>query len=188
MFSLSNESVSDTPLRTLIEQHIVASGTPTVEELEAELTRRFQAARDRRGFEHHNPATNIFIYIYGTEEQARAGQGLWLGMLAFTPSDDGQPIVTVSDARSAAASREPEERYGLSEQERREIFREIAAAEDRAMQEAMERVPDSEVMRQIELERELGEQFKAELASRYGLTLDELRAISSEGVLAGWPY
>ena len=81
-FKLISERIQDIPIKTQIEQHIVASAIPTKEQIEAEILKRYRAARSRSGFRYHNPPTNIYIYVYGTEEQARAERGLWVGMIA----------------------------------------------------------------------------------------------------------
>lgn len=186
-YTLLNEEIYDKPIKTQIEQHIVVSGVPSKRNLEAEILKRYRAALNRRGFRYHNPATNIYIYVYGSEEQARAGQGLWIGMLAKSFSDKDVPQVLVNEERLAALSSAPEQRFGLSEAERKEVFREVAAAEDRATREAMALVPDSDIMKQIELERKLTQKYKAEVARKYGLTEDHLLKISVEGVKKGWP-
>lgn len=185
-YTLIDEQIYDKPIKTQIGQHIVVSGIPSKADLKAEISKRYRAALARRGFRYHNPATNIYIYVYGTEEQARAGQGLWIGMLAKSYSDKGVPEVMVNDERLAALSATPEKRFGLSEAQRKQVFREVADAEDRATREAMARVPDSQIMKQIELERELTEKYKAEVARKYGLTKDHLLKISVEGVRNGW--
>ncbi len=160
---------------------------PTRAELEAEILKRYRAATARRGFRYYNPATNIFIYVYGTEQQARAGQGLWIGMIAKGFSDKEEPRVLINEERLAALSQGPEERFGLSEQRRKQVFREIAAAEDRATRDGRARVPDSQIMKQIDLERELGEKYKAKVAQQYGLTNDQLIKITVEAWKKGWP-
>ena len=185
-YRIVEEKIADIPLKTQIEQHIVVSGVPTKAELEAEVLKRYRAAAARRGFRYHNPATNIYIYVYGTEEQARAGQGLWIGMIAKGFSDKGEPSVIVSAERLTALSQAPEERFGLSEERRKQVFREIAAAEDRAMREAMARVPDSQINEQINLEREHEDKYKAMIAQQYGLTDEQLLKITVEGVKKGW--
>jgi hypothetical protein len=43
-------------------------------------------------------------------------------------------------------------------------------------------------MKQIELEGELEEAYKDQLAQRYGLKRDDLIQITVEGVKKGWPY
>jgi hypothetical protein len=186
-YTVVDENIYDKPIKTQIEQHIVVSGIPTKMELEAEILKRYRAALARRGFRYHNPATNIYIYVYGSEEQARAGQGLWVGMLAKSYSDKGTPEVLVNEERLAALSATPEERFGLSEGKRKQVFRELAAAEDRATREAEARVPHTEVMKQIELNNELTEKYKGEVARKHGLTPDQLVDIAVEGIKKGWP-
>lgn len=187
-YTVVDDKIYDKPIKTQIEQHIVVSGVPTKAELKAEILKRYRAATARRGFRYYNPATNIYIYVYGTEQQARAGQGLWIGMIAKGFSDKGEPRVLINEERLAALSQAPEKRFGLSEQRRKQVFREIAAAEDRATRGARARVPDSQIMKQIDLERELGKKYKAKVAQQYGLTNDQLLKITLEGVTKGWPF
>lgn len=188
VYTMFAESISDAPIKTQIEQHIVVQGIPSPEGLALELRRRYTEAKARHGFRYHNPASNIYIYIYGSKEQARAGQGLWIGMIAHGPAERGEPQVQVSEMRLAALSTQPEERFGLSEEVRQVVFREIAAAEERATQEAMKRVPDSRIMEQIELERELGTEHKRTLARKFNISEEQLQEIGLEGVRKGWPW
>lgn len=186
-YSIVDENIYDKPIKTQIEQHIIVSDVPTKFQLKAEILQRYRAALARRGFRYHNPATNIYIYVYGTEQQARAGQGLWIGMSAKGFSDKGEPNVLINEPRLAGLSQTPEERFGLSEQRRKQVFREIAAAEDRATRDARARVPDSQIMKQIDLERELGKKYKAKVVQQYGLTNDQFLKVTVEGVKKGWP-
>lgn len=186
-YTIVDKNIYDKPIKTQIEQHIVVSGVPTKAELEAEILKRYRAALARRGFRYHNPATNIYIYVYGTVQQARAGQGLWIGMIAKGFSDKEEPRVLINEERLAGLSKAPEERFGLSEQRRKQVFREIAASEDRATRDARARFPDSQIMKQIDFERKLGEKYKAAVAQKYGLTNDQLLKITIEGMKKGWP-
>ena len=188
VYTMFDESISDTPIKTQIEQHIIAQGIPSPEGVAGEIRRRYAEAKARRGFRYHNPASNIYIYVYGSEEQAGAGQGLWIGMIAHGPADNGDPQVQISEMRLAALSAKSEERFGLSEEVRKGVFREIAAAEERATQEAMKRVPDSRIMEQIELENELGGEYKRALARKYKVSEEQLQEIRLEGVQKGWPW
>lgn len=86
VYAIFDESVSDAPIKTQIEQHIVVEGIPSPEGLAEQIRHRYAEAKARRGFRYHNPASNIYIYVYGSEEQARAGQGLWIGMIAHGPA------------------------------------------------------------------------------------------------------
>lgn len=185
-FLLHREEIQDIPLKAQIEQHIVALDVPTRAGLEAEVLRRFDAAKIRQGFRYHSAPTNIYIYVYGSEEQADAGQGLWIAMIAKGPSDKGTPAVKVNKDRLAAMSAVPEERFGLPEAARQEVFRRSVAAEDRAMREAMARVPDSDLTKQATLQGELRDKYLAEVATEYGLSEKQLAEIGVEGLTKGW--
>lgn len=187
-YTVFKEEISDLPTRTLIVQRIVASGVPTKAELEAEILKRYRAVMARRGFRYNNPATNIGIFVYGTKEQAHAGQ-YWIGMISKVKgiSDKKEPQVDINEDRLAALSQAPEERFGLSEQERKHLLREIGAAQDRADREARARVPDSQVTKQIDLYNKLRDSYQAEVAQHYGLTNDQVYDIRFEGIKKGWP-
>ncbi len=161
--------------------NILVSGNINEENLEALLRQQFDSVMKRRGFQYHDAPTNVYIYTYDTKEKAQAGQGLWLAMLQMSPSDEGEPKVTVWKEKIARIGQEPEEKFGLSEEQRKQVFKEIAAAELRATDEAIEREP-SDINKQIDLERELTEKYKNELAQKYNLSRDQLDAISLEGV------
>lgn len=141
-YEVVNEWIYDAPIKTQIEQHIVLSGIPTEVELRAEILKRYRSARHRRGFRYHNQATNIYIYIYGTKEQARTEGGGWIGMLATRNGDKGEARILIDERRLAALSQKPEDRFGLSEPNRKRVFYETAAAEDKARCEARVRAPD----------------------------------------------
>lgn len=51
----------------------------------------------------------------------------------------------------------------------------------------MSRIPNTEITKQLELEQELAERYKNELAAKYGLTGDEMLQVITEGVRKGWP-
>lgn len=187
-YQLLNERVSDTPIKTEVEQNIVVTGIPTKESLRTEILRRYKEISSRTGFQYYEHPTNIFIYVYATEEQARAGQGLWIAMLAKGFNETGIPDVIISESRLAALSTPSEEKFGFSEEVRKKIFKEIADAEDRAMREAMARIPDTRIMEQIDLQRELETKYKSEIQEKYGLNKDQLLEIAIEGVQKGWPF
>lgn len=104
------------------------------------------------------------------------------------PADKGPLDVLINEERLAALAMAPEERFHLPESKRMQVFREIAMAEDRATREAMARVPDSQIEKQIELEAELGEKYKAEIARKFNLTEDQLIKIGEEGLKKGWEF
>ncbi|MFQ5839586.1 MAG: hypothetical protein ACE5HK_02580, partial [Candidatus Methylomirabilales bacterium] len=94
-FEVVMDEISDTPLKTQVELHIVVSGKITEDNLRTLLNRQYQLAMDRRGFKYHKAPTNVYIYTYDSEEKAKAGQGLWLAMLQMGPLEKGKPKLTV---------------------------------------------------------------------------------------------
>ena len=66
-YTVIEENIYDKPIKTQIEQHIVVSGVPNKAEVEAEILKRYRVAAARRGFRYYNPATNIFIHVYGSK-------------------------------------------------------------------------------------------------------------------------
>ena len=180
------EEVYDEPIKTQIVQHIVVFGVPTEAELKAEIFKRYRSAKARRGFRYHNPATNIYIYVYGTKEQARAQGIRWIGMIAMGPLDKVEPRAVVDEGRLAGLSQKPEDRFGLSEQKRKRVFREMGADDRRAMRKARARFSDAQFLKQFDLSSKLEEEYREELAVKYNLTRDQLRDIVWEGVTMGW--
>ncbi|MDA2920456.1 zinc ribbon domain-containing protein [Desulfobacterota bacterium AH_259_B03_O07] len=79
----------------------------------------------------------------------------------------------------------PVEKSGLSEGRRKEIFIEIVNAEDRAMNESIQL--ESDIYKQIDLQRELEDKYKNEVAKKYNLTRDQLVKIGFEGAKNKWP-
>ncbi len=185
-FKIVDENVSDTPMKTQVEQHIVVSGQITDGNLHALLRQRHTEISNRRGFQHHNSPTNIYVYLYETEDKAKAGQGLWLAMSQMSYGET-EPKLTVRTDQIARLGQKPQEKFGLTEAERQEAFMELARLEKKATDEAIERYP-SDINKQIDLEGELQEKYKDELAARYSLTRDQLQSIMVEGVTNQWKY
>ena len=184
-YTLVDERIYDAPVKVQVQQHIAVSGVPTEAELRAELLKLYRSIGARRGFRYHRHPTAIYLYIYGTKEQARAEGGGWIGMLARSPGDKG-PSVSIYEKRLARLSGKAEDRFGLSEKKRKRVFHELRVNEHRATRKARARFPDSEFLKQFDLESKLDEVYSAELARKYGLTRVQLREIIWEGVTMGW--
>jgi hypothetical protein len=68
------------------------------------------------------------------------------------------------------------------------VFREIVAAEDRVTREARAGIPDSDFMKQAELQWKLMQRYKRHVARKYALTEDKIPKITLEGIKKGWPH
>lgn len=186
-FVLVNEHVTDIPIKTQIEQNFVVHGVPSKVQLRRELLRRYNAARSRHGFKYHSFPTNVYVYIYGTKEQAVAGEGLWIGMIAYSASQSVSPSPKINEDRLSALSAPAQTRYGLTEAKRMRIFQESVGAEKRAMYEARAKFSDKEIQKQISLERQLVVQYEAAVRKKFGLSERQMHEIAIEGVTKGWP-
>jgi hypothetical protein len=91
--------------------------------------------------------------------------------------------VPVGDVSSKA-----DVKFGLDLEQRKAVFLELAAAENRAEQEAaaaFEKDPES--AGQVNLAQELGTKYKAGVAAKHGLTMKQAVEISAEGFARSWP-
>ena len=89
-----------------------------------------------------------------------------------------------------------EEQFGFTEEQRRQIFKELVAAEDRAEAEA-ERIYPMDVFdpnykaenidKHFEKSDELAEKYEAEVRAKYGISEEIEKQISVEGLTERWP-
>ncbi len=92
---------------------------------------------------------------------------------------------------------QPEETTGLSEDQRRAIFKELMAAQYRADAEAEAIYPldifdpnweEDNVEKNVDLYWELFEKYNAEVRAKYGITEDHADEIGGEGLTQYWPH
>lgn len=183
--SLPDETF-DVPLATRVIRRVVLDEPATRNQIEAVVRAEFADARLRVGFKHHHNPTAVGVYVFSTETQARADEGLWLAMLYTSDTSTSDPAVDVNDVRLATAWAIPEERFGLSEEKRMEIYRAIVGADDRAASEAR-RLHGSDPASEVESARELREAYRGEVAREYGLSIEHLYEIIAESLEKGWP-
>ncbi len=191
----------DAPVKTQIVLNAVVSGTIAEPGLKQLLQKLYDEARATRGFKYHGgKPTHVFIYLYTSREHFKSGMGQWIAMLSKTGEDSGVDTRVKTELISQLTAK-PEVKYGLSESKRKEIFRAIVTAEDRADADAkrMYPLPDplkpgysqaragTQLEKQVEAERGLSKKHKAEVAGRYGITEEQLQAISIEGANKNWP-
>ena len=99
-----------------------------------------------------------------------------------------------------------EKKFGFTEEERRQILKEIVAAEDRANDEAEEMYPidssnpalwngntwlqdkfEENMERNIKHSNELMEVYRAQVRTKYGISEEIQRNITREGIEKNWP-
>jgi len=134
-YSILSEDVYDIPLKTQVELNILVSGEISETGLKALLNKLYSPTKAKKGFKYHNSPTNIYIYAFTSKERAESGMGQWIAMLQESPGDL-RPRISINKLHIAQLGAKPEERFGLSETKRKEIWKEYVLAEDRAWEKA----------------------------------------------------
>lgn len=185
-YSVLNEELYDAPVKTQVTLNVLVSGKISEPGLRALLNQLYSSVKARRGFKYHDSPTNIYIYAFTSKERAGSGMGQWIAMLRKSYGDV-KPTISINERQIAQLGAKPEEQFGLSEEKRKEIWKELVLIEDRAMEEALEQYPE-EFEKQVEMERRLIDEYQNKLAEKYELTREQLQEISVEGVEKDWPF
>jgi len=138
--TLLNEDFSESPAKTQIVRNLIVSGSLSEINLRDLMNDQFQELLNWDNIQYHDEPTHIFIYAYVTIEHAEAGMGQWIAMLSKIGAGQ-EPSIQVNERQLAYINTEPEERFGLIEEERRKIYQELFVAERKASREAEEEYP-----------------------------------------------
>jgi len=193
-YALLHEEVTDNAGKTAVALTILVRPPLTEEALRALLTSLYEKTWRRGGFKYHNTPTQVYIYAYSNRERAEGGTGLQAGMLERATPDDELKITIWKEMLSADFDK-PQVRLGLSEQKRRQLWKELISAEDEASRIARTKYPLTglrqaayleQLRKQGALQDRLNEVGKAKIAKKYGLTQEQLLKIGVEGGTKGW--
>jgi hypothetical protein len=78
------------------------------------------------------------------------------------------------------------EKFGLSLETRKIIFREISNSQKKTRQIATQKYP-SDIMKQYDYMEELDKQYEKQICDKYKITDEQKRSILGEGVSNNWP-
>lgn len=199
-YDIVDRDTYDTPMKSQVFLHAVVNGQFTEPGLKRTLDHLYSEAVNAGGFEYHDRPTHVAIYLYTSEEHYKSGMGQWIAMRSRI-GQDADVETKIKPELIEQASRPAEERYGLTESARMELFGAIVRAEDRAWEraESMYPLPDpsqagysqAQARRQAEKQGEavnrLTEEYKSSLAADYDLTPEQLKQIGLEGMEKNWP-
>jgi len=180
------DQVYDSPAKVQVVRLLVLNGPASRKEIEHFIRHEYKSISKKSGFAHAEHPTHIGIYLFDTEKKAKAGQSLWLGMLWSPDTSKPMPDIEVNQIRLKNAWSKAEDRFGLSEAQRKKVFEELVPAEDRANKEAERRFP-TDFKKQATYSQELEAKYTAEVAEKYKLTEEQLSKISVEAFEKGWP-
>jgi hypothetical protein len=170
------DEIQDVPGKSQVLLRVVVPQKPTESELRALLRALFDKARQRRGFKYRQHPNAVYVAAYGPNTSPEGAS--WIGMLGYNENaGDSEPQVRISRLRLEAAYEEPTRKFGLSEQQRKQVYWELILIDDR-MTRALEEGRDSDRIKR---------QGEGELMQEYGLTEEQIQAISHEGTTKGWP-
>jgi hypothetical protein len=199
-YTVLDQKILDEPIKTSITLHVSVSGDITKESLTKLLNNLYAQSRQRTGFKYHTHPTNASIAAYLTKELYDSGEGLWIAML----NDDNAPLgqtgpaeIKFDEKQIAQLGETPEEKFGLSEEKRRQIYKEIASVEDKVagMVDQKYPLPEKKVTsekyqalleQRNRLEESLTEKYKIDLAKKYKLSPQQLNEIAEEGFSKRW--
>ncbi len=166
---LLKEEESDTPIKTQVVQYLQAPKEWTPEQMRRFLAKRFKEIQKRRGYQYHEKPTNVFLYLYFSRREYQDTTAGWVAMLSFTPGY-ATASVRVRDELIAVRQQGPQMRFGLTEGQRKKIYRDIVSMEDVFMEDP-----------------ETVEKAAKAVARKYGLTTEQIHKIGAEGVRNHWP-
>lgn len=157
-----------------------------------------------------NPGTTeLWIYLYSDKEVLQGGvshdiaYAVWNSKEAPNVqagiSEEGLSIKGINkDLEQYLQSRNaaPEEKSGLSEETRREIYKEVRMAQARATKEAYDQYPtvitdphyaEENLTKSVDKQTELADKYVAEIRAKYNISEETELAIAGEGVEKRWP-
>lgn len=192
-YKVLHEEVYDVPAKTQVTLSILVSGTITAPGLKALLRQQYDKIKKRRGFKYHPSPTFIAIYAYTSEDHYRSSLGWrWIGMLDQV-STETQPWIDLKEKAIEYLGAKPEVKYGLTEEQRRQVLKETVEVEDRATREADAAYPivagaGMETLdRNMALNSKLVERYEADLCRKYNITEQQRQEIIMEGFTKNWP-
>ena len=184
-YRVLNEEIYDVPAKTQVEINIIVTGKITEAGLRALLNQIYSSTKQRRGFKYHDSPTAIYIFAYTSKERAESGTGQWIAMLQKAHAAAG-PTIQINERQIAQISVKPEKRFGLSEETRMEIWKQIVLIESRSLDEAEVKYPYN-IEKRGEYWERLQNRYEDDLAKKYGISRKHLQQISLEAIRKDWP-
>jgi hypothetical protein len=192
---LKDSSYEDAGTAKVIWEILLPSDV-TKESLTGLLNDLYSQAQSKK-FKQHNQATVIDIKAYVSRQHAESGMGQWIGWMSKSRGQS-QPSLSFDDQQINQLGKKTEEKLGLREDKRKEIWHEAVRAEDRAKREAELKYPEPNpqnraaymeaFQKRDKLSKQLMNQYRDELAKKYCLTRKQFDEIGKEGLQKSWPF
>jgi len=183
-------------IKVMVNQDIWVKNHLHSKNLRKLLNEQYQKILKRSGNKYFNHPTQIFIYLFNSKERAQNSGANWVAMAATKVDGSGMDI-SISKTRLRAAKLKPVEKFGLKEDVRKRIWKELIKSQDKAQKNADQRYtvnaidPDfkqSNVVKNANLDNELSQKYRKELEEKYHLKPGILDSITNEGLRKGWSF
>ena len=194
-YSVLDEKIDDIPAKAQVKLNVLLTSDSIKEQQVTDLLQYlYEQVKQKTGFRHHNHPTNIYIYAYSTQEKAASGMGQWVGMIAKS-FDDSSPMLTISEKQMAALNEKKENKWGLSHEQRKAVWKDLALAERKAQHQADQQYPldkpnltEHDMKSNVALMEKLKTDLEKAIAKQYNIQEPFLDSISLEGVRNGWAF
>ncbi len=195
-YSVHIEEIDDAPIKTQVTLHVIIEEE---EEINEEMIRNllndlYSKTMKRTGFDYRTSPSSAYIYVYTSKGKAQSGMGQWIGMISKSHADT-QSRISISDIQMNSLNEIEENKWGLTYEQRQEIWNELIKSEDRAQKEAEEKYPlDKQGLTLDDMKKtgtladELNDKYDKEIATEYKVEIGILDSVSLEGVLNGWAF
>ncbi len=193
--TIHNEDIYDAPIKTQITLEVIVN-PENLNELKIRdlLNYLYDKTKKRTGFQYHKNPTNIFIYVFTSKEKAESGMGQWIGMISKS-YDETTPKISVSETQLNSLNEVEEEKWGLTHNQRLEVWDKIIRLEDKAQLEADKKYPldkagitMDDINKNSDLMKKLKSQYEIELAKEYSISKNIIDSVGLEGLKNGWAF
>lgn len=198
-FVIEQKKINDMPNQTSIGIEAVVSGSITELVLSEILDKLYKEAKEYRGFKFNQGApTHFLILLYNADKSNHQLKGgdMYIARLK-KQGVKSEVEIEISKDKIAQLSLAPEDKFGFSEEKRKEISIEIVQCEDRAFAEAWQMYPlskdgndpnnEAQLQKQQEFYNKMKIKYKTEIWKKYNITKEQSDAITSEAMKKNWP-
>jgi len=197
-YEVVGRKITDTENKTQVTVYAIVSGTFTEPGLNSLLEKMYDGANATRDFKYfEGKPTHVAIWLYTSKDDFKSSTGQWIANLQKI-GEGSKPEIKVKTHLLAQHNAGPQVKKNLSESKRKEIYKALIAASDRAEAEADRRYPwpgpndsqataNEKIRKNAEALDALSEKYKSEVAKRYSITQEQRKEINWEGTLKEWP-
>lgn len=145
-------------------------------------------------FKQYSAPEVVGIDVYTSKEKATSGMAQWIGMISKN-RDDIEPDFSVSEIQLNALTEKREDKWGLTYEQRKEIWNKLIHAEDKAQREADKEYPPDKpgvtmkhFSNNLDLMGKLLKKYEKELAKEHHVPIAIIDSVSLEAFEYGWAF